>query len=201
MPELHEGTGVSVGGEKQRLFVAVPVPQAALLHVRRASEAVAGMAGVRILSDSQLHVTLAFIGEVDAERAGKARAVVEAVPATLGGQAELGRFLMLPSATRARVVTLEIVDREGVFARLFETVMRGLEAAGVMRREKRPFRPHLTIARLRAPAAVRPRFENEPIPFAVQSVCLFESKLRREGAEYTVVASKELTTTPAAAAE
>lgn len=184
--------------QRQRLFVAVPVPETSLGSVRRAMEAVAGMPGLRVLRDPQLHVTLAFIGEVEAGKAEAARAVVEAIPCDLGGEAELGRFLLLPSSSRARVVTLEIVDRRGVFGRLFEYVMGGLETAGVMGREKRPFRPHLTIARLRTPCAVRPRFESEPAPFAVQSVCLYESWLRREGAEYSVVARRELTTADAA---
>ncbi len=178
--------------QKQRLFVAVPVPVAVLPHVRRATEAVAGLPGVRVLGEPQWHVTLAFIGEVEAERAGAAREVVAGLPSDVGGQAELGRFLLLPSASRARVVTLEIIDEDEVFKRLFETVMGGLEAAGVMTREKRPFRPHLTIARLRAPGPVRPRFESERAPFAVQSVCLYESRLRREGAEYTVLCKREL---------
>jgi 2'-5' RNA ligase len=90
------------------------------------------------------------------------------------------------------VVTLELADSHGVFAALFQRVMEGLEAGGVMQREKRPFRPHLTIARLRDPGPVRPRSESEQARFAVESVCLYRSELRREGAMYTVVARKVL---------
>jgi 2'-5' RNA ligase len=79
-----------------------------------------------------------------------------------------------------------------VFVSLYSLVIDGLEAVGVMRREKRPFRPHLTVARLRTPGPVRPRYESERTPFAVQSVCLFESELRREGAVYTVVTRRVL---------
>ena len=132
-------------------------------------------------------MTLAFIGEVGAEKAAVAQRVIESVAPDMGGEATIERFLMLPSPTRARVVTLELSDEEGVFQALFETVMAGLEAGGVMTREKRPFRPHLTIARLRSPGTVRPRSESERARFAVQSVCLYESELRREGAVYTVV--------------
>ncbi len=178
--------------QKKRLFVAVPVPLETLPYVQRATEAVAGLPGVRVLGEPQWHVTLAFIGEVEAARAEAAHEVVASLPAALGGQAELGRFLLLPSASRARVVTLEIIDQGDVFRRLFEKVMGDLEAAGVMTREKRPFRPHLTIARLKAPGPVRPRFESERAPFAVQSVCLYQSHLRREGAEYTVLCRRGL---------
>jgi 2'-5' RNA ligase len=118
--------------------------------------------------------------------------VVEGLPAGMGGEATVERFLMLPSPNRARVVALELTDGDGVFQTLFEAVMGGLEAGGVMEREKRPFRPHLTIARLKSPGVVRPRYESERAVFAVQSVCLYRSELRREGAVYTVVSRRAL---------
>lgn len=177
----------STGNERQRLFVAVPLPGELQALVRRAQELLPPVHGLRPLKPDQLHVTLAFIGEVDPEKAAIARRIVQTVPGDMGGEALIERFLMLPSASRARVVALELADALGVFAALFETVMGGLEAGGVMKREKRPFRPHLTIARLRTPSAVRPRYEGEQARFAVQSVCLYQSELRREGAVYTAV--------------
>jgi RNA 2',3'-cyclic 3'-phosphodiesterase len=182
----------SAPGERQRLFVAVPLPAVLHLLVERAQSALPQIHGLRLLGAEQWHVTLAFIGEVDGAKAATACRVVEGVPGDMGGEALLGGFLMLPSAAKARVVTLELTDTHGVFAALYETVMSGLEAGEVMRREKRPFRPHLTIARLRTPTVVRPRYESETARFAVQSVCLYRSELRREGAVYTVVCRKGL---------
>ena len=170
---------------RQRLFVAVPLPAGLGDLVRHAQEALPPVRGLRLLGPEQWQVTLAFIGEVGAVKAETALRVVESVPEGMGGEATVERFLMLPSASRTRVVTLELGDEQGVVRRLFEAVMGGLEAGGVMQREKRPFRPHLTIARLRTPAAVRPRYESERARFAVESVCLYESELKREGAVYT----------------
>jgi RNA 2',3'-cyclic 3'-phosphodiesterase len=175
------------GSERHRLFVAVPLPTRLRPVVRRAQEALSPAPPLRLLEPDQWHVTLAFIGEVDAGKAAVARGVVESLPPEMGGEAFLEGFLMLPSPSRARVVTLELADPQEVFGTLFEAIMGGLENGGVMQREKRPFRPHLTIARLRTPGAVRPRYESERARFAVESVCLFESELRREGAVYTVV--------------
>lgn len=172
----------------QRLFVGVPVPQDLLGFVRKAGDSLPKIAGLRLAREDQLHVTLAFIGEVGEREATAAQAVVESVPVGMGGEAQIERFLFLPSAKRARVVALDIADEQEVFGRLFETVMTGLESAGVMKREKRPFRPHLTIARLRDPGPVQPRADSGRARFAVESVCLYESRLRREGAAYTVLA-------------
>jgi 2'-5' RNA ligase len=185
---------VDAGGtaERQRLFVAVPLPDGLCDVVRQAQEALPRTHELRLLGPEQWHVTMAFIGEVGPEMARKAQSVVEGVPPGLGGSAVLGGFLMFPSASRARVVTLALRDEQGVFGRLFEAVMGGLEAEGVMQREKKLFRPHLTIARLGTPALVQPRYESEQSRFAVQSVCLYRSELRREGAVYTVVSQRTL---------
>jgi 2'-5' RNA ligase len=176
------------GGEKQRLFIAVPLPAELLGFVGAAQALLPGAPELRLLRPDQLHLTLAFIGEVDASKAAAARTVVETLPADMGGEGLMSGFLLLPSAARARVVALEVVDGQAVFAGLFERIMGGLEAAGVMEREKRPFRPHLTIARLRTPGPVRPKSESGQARFAVESVCLYRSELKREGAAYTVLA-------------
>lgn len=183
------------GGERrERLFVGVPLPEGLLPLVERAQEAIPDVPGLRLIRPEQLHVTLAFIGPVGAPVAGRAREVVAGVPSDLGGLAELGDYLLLPSAGRARVVSLALADRDDVFARLFEHVMGGLEREGVMQREKRPFRPHLTIARLKQPAKIRPTAECGPTPFPVQSVCLYRSDLRPSGAQYTVLVRTDLRT-------
>jgi 2'-5' RNA ligase len=180
-------------GTLQRLFVAVPLPRGLLGFVQETQSLLPSLPGLRLMKEEQLHVTLAFIGGVDEARAAAARAVVEAVPANLGGEGVIERFFLIPSAKKTRVVALDIADGDGVFGGLFELVMGGLEAAGVMEREKRPFRPHLTIARLRDPRPVLPKSESGRARFAVESVCLYESKLRREGAVYTVCAQTVFT--------
>jgi 2'-5' RNA ligase len=175
-------------GARQRLFVAVPLPEALFGFVEKAQGLLPRFPGLRLAHREQFHVTLAFIGEVAAPEAEAARAAVESVPPSMGGEGLMRGFLFLPSAKKARVVALDIADSAGSFGRLFEEVMVGLESAGVMQREKRPFRPHLTVARLRTPGPVQPRSESGEALFAIESVCLYESELRREGAAYTVLA-------------
>ena len=154
--------------------------------VRTAQEGLPLLPGIRLMKPEQLHVTLAFMGEVGEAEAAAAREVVETVPRGMGGEVLLGGYVFFPSARKARVIALSISDSEGIFSALYEHVMRGLETAGVMQREKRPFRAHLTVARLRLPGHVQPMSESGQAPFAVESVCLYESELRREGAAYTV---------------
>ncbi|GAB4253618.1 MAG: hypothetical protein Kow00129_14690 [Thermoleophilia bacterium] len=177
---------------KRRVFVGVPLSRDLQKHVEEVQGLLEPVPGMRLLSPEQFHVTLAFIGYAEEEVVERARRVVAGVSGSLGGSATLGGFLAFPSARRARVVTLEIADDAGIFGRLFEEVMTGLETEAVTEREKRPFRPHLTVARLKKPGPVQLRTDVEPAEFAVESVCLFESRLRRTGAEYTVLERRTL---------
>ena len=182
----------TAAGSTRRLFVAVPLPGSALPFVLEAQRGLPRAKDVRLLKPEQLHFTLAFIGEVDEGRTAAARAVVEGLPRDSGGEAWLEGIVLLPSAKRARVVALRVVDEAAVFSRLFSVVMRELEANGVTTREKRPFRAHLTIARMRRPGLLGPTHDCGRARFGVESVCLYESKLRRDGAEYEVVARTDL---------
>lgn len=175
------------------MFIGVPLPERLLPAVRAAQQGLPGVPGLRLMRPEQLHVTLAFIGQADEEKQAAARAAVETLEAGLGGAAVLGGYLMLPAAIRARVVALEIEDTAAVFEQLFEAVMGRLEADGVMQREKRPFRPHLTIARLKTPSHLQPKMECDRHDYPVSSVCLYRSDLERGGARYTVMARRELT--------
>lgn len=177
---------------KERLFIGVPLPKALAEHVVDAQAQLPEGPGLRLLGEKQWHFTLAFLGAVDEAKRETVRGIIEAVPADMGGRSSLGGFLMLPSASRARVVALDVDDSSGVLAGLYERVMSSLEEAGIMEREKRPYRPHLTIARLRTPAPVRPRADVPGVDLAVESLCLYRSELKRGGAEYTVVACRQL---------
>ncbi len=181
------------GVDVERLFVGVPLPVEAKPFVAEAQHALPAIAGLRLIRPEQLHVTLAFLGGLGAEAREAARAVVAGVDVRSGGITRLGGFLFLPSPSKARVVALAIDDPDGVFSGLYEQVAAGLERGGVYRREKRPYLPHLTIARLREPRAVQPKSECGRVGFPVESVCLYKSELGREGARYTVLERMPLT--------
>jgi 2'-5' RNA ligase len=174
-------------GARRRLFVGVPLPEDMVPFAVGAQGLLPCGPGMRLLRQDQLHLTLAFIGDADEGKTAAARSVVVSVPGESGGEAFFDGFLLLPTASSARVVALRVADEFGAFARLYGLVMSGLEAAGVMKREKRPFRAHVTVARVRCPGPVQPTSDCGRARFAVESVCLYESELKREGAKYTVL--------------
>jgi 2'-5' RNA ligase len=175
--------------QRRRLFVGIPVPEPLFGIVRGAQQGLLDLPGFKPTRADQLHVTLCFLGEVESAALSGALRVVSELPCTMGGVVGLGGLVCLPSPKRTRVVALGIDDREGVTTRLFEAVAGGLEKEAGYHREKRPFRPHLTIGRFKQPVSLGPQADSATVPFDVGSVCLYESTLSRAGARYTVLGS------------
>ncbi len=177
--------------ESRRLFVGVPLAAELLGFVNVAQAALPALSDIRLTRRDQLHVTLCFLGEVGGEATERATRVLSEVPCTMGGVVSLGGYICLPSAARVRVVALAIKDGEGILTALFERVASGLEREGLFLREARPFRPHLTIARLRRPGKLGLSADMPEAAFGIRSVCLYESVLSREGARYQVLQAVE----------
>lgn len=152
-----------------------------------AAQAAVEEPGLKMVPLDRLHITLAFLGEVGSEAAEAARLVVSEREGSIGGTVDLGGFVLLPGPTKARVVALGVEDAEGVLSGLHRVIEAGLVDAGAMEPERRPFRPHLTIARSRRGGRVHPKSDSPRGRLPVRSVCLYQSRLTREGARYEVL--------------
>lgn len=152
-----------------------------------------GIDGARWQDDEQLHLTLAFAGEVDRPRCDRlieALAEVEspAFPAEVAG---VGHFERkgVPSAVWARVPLSDPL------ALLQRRVERACHQAGLAP-EKRAYHPHITLARL--PRSAGPvgdwLAEHGTLragPWNVAGFTLYESHLRSDGALYVPVVDYE----------
>jgi len=170
-----------------RLFVALDLPAAvtdALAALRPDPDV------WRPVSRESLHITLAFLGSRPPEDV----AVIE--PLVEGGAAPrlaLGDVLLLPPR-RARVLTVAVRDLDGTLGALQERITGALAAAGVYTPEKRPFRPHVTVARLR-PRTRAPResaLTLDPQEFRGEAVTLYVSRLHPSGARYEALSRASL---------
>ncbi|MCI0356027.1 MAG: RNA 2',3'-cyclic phosphodiesterase [Acidobacteria bacterium] len=191
-----------------RLFVALDMDAEIRERIARFLEGVRGFApDVRWAQAESLHITLKFIGEMDAERLDEVRAAL----AHVRSQATEIRFRgtgFFPTAKSARVFWVG-VEAGAKLATLVRAVEDALEGLGV-EREPRAFSPHLTLARTgsgrpsHAPEdRANPTFRRLqeklaalPQPdFGVmtpQEFFLYQSKLSPKGALYTKLASFEL---------
>jgi RNA 2',3'-cyclic 3'-phosphodiesterase len=177
--------------ETLRLFVALELPadaRAALAAFRdRADPAV--WRGVR---DESLHLTLAFLGRRPAADVSIVAGVLRGVDLT-PVPLSLGEGLLLPPR-RARVLCATVVDGAGALAALQAAVADGLAGAGVYSPEKRPFRAHATVARLRSGARAPRAIDDGPsrLAFSGGPLTLFRSQLGRGGAVYEPLVQVDL---------
>jgi RNA 2',3'-cyclic 3'-phosphodiesterase len=175
-------------GPRTRLFVALELPEEIRgLLARWGGRHLAKRGGLRIVPPDNLHVTLCFLGwreESEVESLGALVAACAEPVADLG----LGPPVWLPRR-RPRVLAVELEDGGGALAALQARVADKLEAQAGYQRESRPYRPHVTVARV--PSRVRLTRADQELPetptsapFEGTAVTLYRSRLRRDGAVY-----------------
>jgi RNA 2',3'-cyclic 3'-phosphodiesterase len=167
-----------------RLFVALELPEAARAALAAFRDAAADPDVWRPVPDEHLHLTLAFLGRRPAGDVAIVSSVLQEAAGAAPRLALAGALLLPPR--RARVLCASLDDLDGALGELQARVSDELAAAGVYTPEKRPFRAHATVARLRARARA-PRSVSaapEPLEFAGGPLTLFESRLHPHGARY-----------------
>lgn len=167
-----------------RLFVALELPAAARDALVAFRDAAADPELWRPVPAESMHLTLAFLGrrpETDVP-------VIDAILHDAAGpppRLQLAGGRLLPPR-RARVLCADLADPDETLAGLQGRVSEELTAAGLYTPEKRPFRAHATVARLRSRArpprsvAAAP----EPLEFLGEALTLFVSRLHPHGARY-----------------
>jgi RNA 2',3'-cyclic 3'-phosphodiesterase len=185
-----------LGSPRARLFVALELPREVVeATAASARETFGSVDEVRLVPSGSLHVTLVFLGyhpEREIER-------IAEVSFGEGG----GAFELTPEGTvpvprnRPRLFALGLEDAGGGLVGWQDGLSRRLETAGLYEPEKRPFWPHVTLARVKR-GAKAPRGLELPAlpaelaqPFRATRVTLFRSTLKPSGAVYEALASAD----------
>lgn len=186
------------GNGLMRLFIAIELPDA----VKRA---LAGLRldipGARWVPAEQVHLTLAFLGEVEEAVLGRLAGELVRIQVT---EFQLGfsGSSCFPDRRRPRVLWVGL-EPEPHLTHLAAGVRAAVLACGISQ-EERPFSPHITLARLRLPPPrgcdafldQHQKLILPPVP--VEEFTLFQSRLTPQGALHTPIRSFQLNgTTPA----
>ncbi len=183
-----------------RMFVALDLPEMARKDIADWGESELTDPALRVVAPEALHVTLAFLGNrapAEVERIERAMEEVADIPVLL----ELGGPVGRPTGDRPRLVALPVLHRpvEALEERLSEV----LAFDGLYEPGKRPFWPHVTVARVRAEGrgSRRPRrvkVPTGPSPtkrigwFDGVRISLYRSELQPSGSHYVPLAQVEL---------
>lgn len=183
-----------------RTFIALEMHERLQSHLDGVIRQVALLLpSVRWVDASSIHLTLAFLGELDDAQLAEAMAAsAEAVchvPALTYRLSHLGIF---GSPNQPRVIWMGIDEPTGMLTNLHRTLNQALDKRGFAV-DKRPFSPHFTLARVKAPlnAGEQQRLqcllagkqqglisaENYP----ASRLVVVKSELSRTGAHYTVL--------------
>jgi 2'-5' RNA ligase len=177
------------------MFVALDLPEPARRELAAWRDTlVDGRSDVRPVRAEALHVTLAFLGwqdEAQAEHIAQAAFVATSgLPAAVLRPGEVR-----PVPPRGpRLFALDLDDEGARCVELQAAVSEALTAERVYRPEKRPFWPHVTLARVKRGARARPLPDSPPPgePFEAAELTLYRSTLRPQGALYEPLARTRL---------
>jgi 2'-5' RNA ligase len=181
-----------------RLFTAIElgpdvVARAAplLVELRRRASETAPAARLTWVVPDRMHLTLRFVGEVDAAQGERIihalRDPLSAAPFSL----QWGGLGVFPVKGPPRVLWAGICEGlEGVMRAEAEVTSR-LRAAGVSP-DPKPYRPHLTLARVRyadglSAASLFDQLDGHLGTTVVNAITLFQSVLSPKGPTYTVL--------------
>jgi RNA 2',3'-cyclic 3'-phosphodiesterase len=186
--------------EQVRLFVACEVPDDVKRDIGEVIESLRSRSGaaVRWIKSDGVHVTLKFLGEVPVKKLPAVKlAIQEAVVGHSPFELEFSNIGTFGGREGLRIMWVGIA---GDVLRL-EALVRAVNAALAVvgfEPERRPFRPHLTLGRVRDEIPTRQRAEIEvqvgktQVPstsWRTAQVSLMRSRLTTQGAVYEVLAT------------
>ena len=156
--------------------------------------------GVRWVQEHQLHMTVKFLGDVPDGQVPDVSAALDLAgssgkPFTMDLQ---GAGCFPPRGRDVRVVWAGLREPSGELERAHQWLELALEPLGFPP-ERRPFSPHVTLGRAKAPrraAGIRERLARladfDAGVQRIDEIVFFESRLRKTGPEHTVLVRERL---------
>ncbi|MBW2646020.1 MAG: RNA 2',3'-cyclic phosphodiesterase [Deltaproteobacteria bacterium] len=183
-----------------RSFIAIELPGQVIEAIKKLQEDLRKYGlGIRWVRPENIHLTLKFLGNISEEDVAPITSVLKTAtdttePFHLRGQG-LG---IVPGISRPQVIWIGMSGDVEPLKQFQLRVEEGLEQLGFPK-EKRPFRSHLTIGRVKGKLEKRILLEAieqlgifESDSFIADSIILFRSDLQRSGAVYTKLAEVPL---------
>ncbi|MHC4712250.1 MAG: RNA 2',3'-cyclic phosphodiesterase [Planctomycetota bacterium] len=182
-----------------RTFIAFDVGDDIRAGLRAAQRAMGRIASVRWVKVESIHLTLKFIGEIEDRLLPSVFEIMRSAVADVAPfEFEVRGLGWFPKGRRPRVLWAGVEGDGGTLPAIAARLNEGLAEVGVSR-ENRPFRPHLTLGRVKGrlgtevaeEAFERVRRKDFGVAYAGELV-LYMSELHPDGARYTRLGSVEL---------
>ena len=190
--------------EQIRSFIAIELPAGLKLELTQlqAKLKAGSTPGIKWVKPNGMHLTLKFLGSVAAAKIDEiTRAMTAAAREVSPFHLAVEQLGVFPSLKRVQVVWVGLGGGMAKLGRLYKLLETNLARLGFTP-ESRPFKPHLTLARLgnRVLAEERQSLgqliastgHKINVTIEVSAVSLIRSQLTREGAIYSRISSAGL---------
>ena len=182
-----------------RAFIAIPIPDSCREVLSQMQQYLKKSgAEVRWTAISSIHLTLKFLGETDPETVSElARALRDVAHPAQALDLQLSGLGCFPNQKKPRIVWCGIRGDIEQLEILQETVERTCMGFG-FESEIRPFRPHLTLGRVRGKKNLQMLVDgfmkgtDLECGFSANHFSIYKSVLNPQGAVYTIVQTIEL---------
>ena len=183
-------TGGDGGDPAGRLFVAVPLPDEARREVDARLRAAVqdGLPG-RAVPVASWHLTLRFLGATRVKQLAVLRDHLRSTELGAPIDVRFGGMGAFPHARSARVLWIGVDEGAARLAELARIAEAAARAAGFAP-EQKPWKPHLTVARIQPPRNVARLIERVPpldVRMQVREIVIFRSHLGNGPARYEAV--------------
>ena len=188
-----------------RAFIAIQLPEETRSRIKEIQKELKS-SGLKIkwVEPENIHLTLKFLGDVHTE---DLETIKDALRESVIGHSRISISAkglgVFPGINRPRVVWVGINGEVDKLRRLQQALEDTLEMMGFPR-EERPFRGHLTLARIKGDirseklVEALARYKDiESEPFIAERIVLFKSELMPGGAVYTELMSAFMKDSPA----
>ena len=188
--------------DKLRLFIAIELPSNIIDGLRNVQEELKDKSNKPSWAKPEnIHLTLKFLGDIETNKIDSMVNILEGIAGkSFSFEISVKGVGTFPAAGTPRVIWVGIEENKDML-QLYNNIEEGLAALG-FEKERRDFKPHLTIGRIKFlndRAGLRRGLEKVAglnlARFAVAGFALFKSTLTPEGAIHTRVKEYTLQTT------
>jgi 2'-5' RNA ligase len=186
---------------KHRIFIAINLPQnikQELVDLISDLQKINSSPSIKWVKPEGLHITLHFLGYLDVKQIETVKKIIIGVALTLRQtqdrlfKSDRLRFTEIngfPNLSRPRVIFMAVEEINNETLQQVQKVAgQNLEKAG-FQIDHRPWRPHITLARVKIPG-IKLRvidYQLSVTTFQVKTIDLMESQLQRDGPKYRIL--------------
>ncbi len=180
----------------ERLFVAAEIPRKIVEEIINRRDGVFGNSKIKWEPKEKLHLTLKFLGETDtAKIPGIKTAIEKAISGVDEVPTAFTRFGVFYRNGQPKILWAGFEATEELLNLHFK-IEKELENLG-FERERRKYKPHLTLSRLKGYEDINKirelgKLEFEKKDFNIDKIILFKSELKPTGSVYYKIESFEL---------